>query len=103
MAKIKKIYVAAVHRERTTICGATLQEMNHGIFGYTLECGNSWNHKIPREPKGLKTLVKALNDSADACRRYSDCYYEATAEQIAYFEEHCTEGSHSVTMPDVLK
>ena len=94
--KTKKIYVAAVHRERTTIWGATLQEMNHGIFGYTLECGNSWNRKIPREPKGQKSLINALNKSADECRRYSDYYYEPSAEQINFFEANVREGTHSV-------
>ena len=98
--KVKMIFVAAVHRGRTTIWGAPLSEMNHGIFGYTLECGHSWNNKIPREPKGLKSLVNALNKSADECRRYSDYYYEATESQIAYFKEHVTKGSHSVSMPD---
>lgn len=96
MAK-KKLYVAAHHNGRTTIWGATQEEMNHGIFGYTLECGNSWNNKIPREPKGIKRLVKALNDSAEECRNYKDWYEEASQEQIAYFESNVTEGSHSVT------
>jgi hypothetical protein len=95
--KVKKIYVAAVHRDRTTIWGAPLSEMNHGIFGYTLECGHSWNNKIPREPKGQKSLISALNKSADECRRYSDYYYQPTKEQIAYFEANVSEGMHCVT------
>ena len=30
--KVKMIFVASVHRDRTTIWGAPLSEMNHGIF-----------------------------------------------------------------------
>mgnify|MGYP003300213043 CR=1 FL=1 len=97
MAKEKILYVASHHRGMVTIWGATQEVMNHDIFGYTLECGNSWNHKIPREPKGVKRLVKALNDSAYECRRYSDWYEEATPEQIAYFKENVAEGGNSVS------
>ena len=49
-------------------------------MGYSLECGNSWNHKIPRYPKTLKSLVKALDDSAYECNRYYDSYYESSKE-----------------------
>jgi len=52
----------------------TMDELCTRVFGYTLECGNSWNKKIPRYPKTAKSLVKALNDSAYACRRYNDWY-----------------------------
>jgi len=52
----------------------TIDELCTKVFGYTLECGNSWNSKIPLRPKTGKSLVKALNDSARECRRYSDWY-----------------------------
>lgn len=96
MATKKKIYVVSHHNGRATIWGATQEEMNHRIFGYTLECGNSWNNKIPREPKGIKRLVKALNDSAEECRRYNDWYEEASLEQIKYFEENVEKDSNYV-------
>ena len=51
----------------------TLEELI-GIFKYTLECGNSWNNKIPLYPKSGKSLVNALNKSAQECRRYCDSY-----------------------------
>lgn len=92
----KKIYVAAHHNGKTTIWGATLEEMNHDIFSYTLQCGNSWNSKIPTNPKEVKTLVKALNDSANECCRYYDWYEEATPEQIAYFEANVIGNSNNV-------
>lgn len=47
-------------------------------FSYTLECGNSWNPKINRNPKTAKSLVSALNKSVaetmGAC--YDPDYYE---------------------------
>lgn len=97
MAKEKMLYVASHHNGRVTIWGATQKEMNNRIFGYTLECGHSWNNKIPREPKGVKRLVKALNDSAYECRRYNDWYEEADQRQIAYFKENVSEGCNSVS------
>lgn len=93
----KKIYIVSHHNGRATIWGATQEEMNNGIFGYTLECGNSWNRKIPREPKSVKKLVKALNDSAYECRRYNDWYEEASKEQINFFEQNVTEGRNSIS------
>ena len=74
----KKIYsVNSVHRGHTTTYTGTLEELETNVFGYTLECGNSWNRKIPRFPKSIKSLIKALNDSAMECRRYNDYYTEA--------------------------
>ena len=64
----------SIHNGRKTIYGGTLEYLLNDVFGYTLECGNSWNPKIPRYPKTIKSLVNALNKSAEECRRYSDCY-----------------------------
>ena len=94
----KKIYVASIHNGRVTIYHDTMEVMTNGIFGYTLECGNSWNNKIPRYPKTIKSLIKALNASAEECRRYSDYYREATAAEIQYFEDNHSEDNHSVTI-----
>jgi hypothetical protein len=75
MAKTSKIhFIASTHRDRTTIWSGTLEDLKTRVFGYTLECGNSWNHKIPKDPKTIKTLVKALNDSAYECNKYYDHY-----------------------------
>ena len=72
----KKIYsVNSIHRGRTTTFTGTLEELETNVFGYTLECGHSWNNKIPRYPKTIKSLINALNKSAEECRRYND-YYE---------------------------
>jgi len=39
-------------------------------FSYTLECGNSYNRKIPLQPKSIKGLVKAVNMSYDETGEY---------------------------------
>ena len=72
----KKIYsINSVHRGRSTIYTGTLDYLENHVFGYSLECGHSWNSKIPRYPKTAQSLVNALNRSAEECRRYND-YYE---------------------------
>ena len=81
----KILYVASTHKGRKSIYAGTLEALRNGVFGYTLECGNSWNHKIPRYPKTGKSLVKALNDSAYECNKYEDFYDLVTKEE---FENH---------------
>lgn len=66
-------------RNTTTETTGTVEELvKH--FGYTLECGNSWNSKINTNPKTAKALVNALNKSVaetmGAC--YYPDYYELT-------------------------
>ena len=81
----KILYVASIHKGRKTIYAGTLEYLLDRVFGYTLECGNSWNHKIPLYPKSGKSLVKALNDSAYECNKYEDFYDLVTKED---FENH---------------
>ena len=81
----KILYVASTHKGRKSIYAGTLEALRNGVFGYTLECGNSWNQKIPRYPKTGKSLVKALNDSAYECNKYDDFYDLVTKEE---FENH---------------
>lgn len=76
MAKIH--YIEKWHNGRKTVWSGTIEQLNNQVFGYTLECGNSWNHKIPRYPKTVKSLVNALNDSAYECGKYHD-HYEIAA------------------------
>ena len=81
----KKIaHVAKTRRGRTTIWAGTIEELRTNVFGYTLECGNSWNKKISREPKTVASLVSNLNKSVDETQVscYERDYYEvATKEQ----------------------
>lgn len=75
MATNKTYTVNSHHNGRCTPYTGTIEHLSTAVFGYTLECGNSWNSKIPLRPKTIKSLVKALNDSAAECNRYND-YYE---------------------------
>ena len=51
-------------------------------YGYTLECGNSYNSKISRAPRTAKTLVSNLNRSVDYIQKgsYDPDYYELITE-----------------------
>lgn len=44
----------------------TLDELRE-YFSYKLICGSEASKKIPRNPKTIKSLVNALNASADMC------------------------------------
>ncbi len=80
------VFIASIHRGNRTIYCGSIEHMNDRVFGYTLECGNSWNDKINRYPKTARGLVNALNKSAEECRRYSD-YYE-----VSSYEEFINNG-----------
>jgi hypothetical protein len=71
----KEYTIISWHHNRKTEYTGTMEYLTTRVFGYTLECGHSWNNKIPENPKTGKSLVKALNDSARECNRYFD-YYE---------------------------
>jgi len=47
-------------------------------FSYTLECGNSWNPRINRNPRTATGLVSALNKSVAETQGscYDPDYYE---------------------------
>ena len=64
----------ASSESRVTEYTGTIDYLVNHVFGYTLECGNSWNDKIPLNPKTGKSLVKALTASAEACRDYRTYY-----------------------------
>lgn len=54
-------------------------------YGYTLECGASWEHekgnkKINRNPKSIDALIKNLNNASNnSARNGCGDYYEAKA------------------------
>ena len=84
----KLYYVKSTHKGKSTIYEGTMEYLSKQVFGYSLECGNSWNRKIPTEPKTLKSLVKALNDSAYECNKYYDTYYESNKEEFDNAKEN---------------
>ena len=70
-----------------TIWRGTLEHLINDVFGYTLDCGNSWDNKINKNPKTGKSLVNNLNRSASATRRYNDYYELLTREQYNEYNE----------------
>jgi uncharacterized protein YihD (DUF1040 family) len=50
---------------RETIFEGTLEHLTDEVFGYTLECGNSWNRKINCNPKTINALITSINKSYD--------------------------------------
>ena len=65
MAKSFKVKItkSGLRGVRETIYEGTVEYLVGNVFGYTLECGNSWNRKINRNPKSITALVTALNKS----------------------------------------
>lgn len=59
----KEFTIAVYHRGRRSDVTGTLAYLID-YFGYKLECGHSYNHRIPLRPKTIKSLVSALNKSA---------------------------------------
>jgi hypothetical protein len=68
----KKIYtIIKTHRGRTHEHTGTLEELTNA-FSYTLQCGHSWNSKIPTQPKTIKSLMSALSKSVHETQ--GSCY-----------------------------
>ena len=59
----KIYYIKKYHRGHYTIIKGTISGFVHNYFGYTLDCGHSWNDKINPEPKTYKSLISNLNKS----------------------------------------
>lgn len=68
----KLVGIIKHHKGNSEILVGTMDYFKHGYFGYTLDCGHSWNPKINTEPKSLKSLVKNINDSYYEKREYHD-------------------------------
>lgn len=60
----KTVYITVTHRGNKRVYSGTVDYLVDKVFGYTLECGHSWNEKIKENPKTAKLLVTALNLSA---------------------------------------
>lgn len=59
----KKTYtIIKNHRGHIHEHTGTLEELTNA-FSYTLQCGHSWNSKIPTQPKTIKSLMSALSKS----------------------------------------
>lgn len=73
----KTYTIIKTRKGRQSETTGTLAELTE-CFGYTLECGASYNAKISRQPKSAKALVSALNRATDEIQRgsYDPNYYE---------------------------
>ena len=59
----KLVAVEKYHKGGYKIICGPIEYLRDDYFGYTLECGNSWNENINRWPKTGASLVTALNKS----------------------------------------
>lgn len=64
--KIETNYDGRIHNYEGTL------EQLIDCFSYTLEIGHSWNNKINRYPKTIKTFVKNLQSSYE--EKEASCY-----------------------------
>ena len=71
------VYKYYARSSRDYFVKGTLPELID-YFGYTLECGNSWNPRITRNPKTAKSLISALNKSVKETQGscYNQDFYE---------------------------
>jgi len=82
MAKSPKIFkILSTRRGRTTEVVGTIVELTQ-YFSYTLKCGKSYeqekgNKKINLTPKGIKSLVKNIENASNnsAANGWSDTSY----------------------------
>lgn len=58
----KVYYLKSYHRGRYTIIKGTVEQLRN-YFGYTLECGHSWNNNINKYPTTYKGLISAISKS----------------------------------------
>lgn len=77
----KKIYHIKVARDgrEARIASGTLDELKRG-FSYTLEIGASWDAKVNRDPKTMKSFVSALRKAFAA--KEACCYQRTMVEQV---------------------
>ena len=80
---MKEYYVKHSNSNRSyyTVWRGTLEHLLNDVFGYTIECGHSWDNSINAHPKTGKGLVSALNKSCTATNRYYDYYELITKEE----------------------
>lgn len=79
MKALKLVALIKTHRGRRILYCGTIAQLADA-FGYTLDCGNSWDCKIKtaREIKTLKSLVSNINKSYDGmqCSCFGRDYVE---------------------------
>lgn len=61
---MKEYTILCNRQERITSYTGTIPYLVNEVFGYKLQCGHEYNSKINKNPKTIKSLITALNDSA---------------------------------------
>lgn len=89
--------IEKTRKGRTKVIEGTLQELTK-YFGYTLECGNSYNSKISRNPKTAAQLVKCLEMSVQETQ--GGCFEQ---DRYALVEETVTLKNTRKTDADAVK
>lgn len=87
----KIYYIKKYHRGHETVIKGTINAFVHNYFGYTLDCGHSWNPKINPEPKTYKSLISNLNKSYHETQGscfYQDYVSEATEDDYLNAEKY---------------
>lgn len=67
----RKVYCMVQREDSVNIVTDTLENLIK-YFGYTLEIGNSWNNKIKRYPKTIKSFINSLQASYE--EKEASCY-----------------------------
>lgn len=70
--KTKRITGRGSRPDSESIYEGTVEHLAKNVFGYTLEIGASWNNKINRWPKTIKSLVTNLQKSYQ--EKEASCY-----------------------------
>ena len=76
----KEITIRSWHHGHSHDYTGTVEELRENVFGYTLDCGHSWNPKINRYPKTAKALLKALEQSVEETQ--GGCYDRDSYELV---------------------
>ena len=84
---LDKRYTGFANRSDRTLDPMTLDELKK-YFGYTLECGQSWNPKIKSasEIKSIKSFITNLNKSFDEKREMYYCELIDTIMELPIVE-----------------
>ena len=75
----KEYTIKKIRNGRETLVTGDLDYLKQ-YYGYTLECGASWNSKINRYPKTIKSFISNLDKSYDETE--GSCFNRTSIELI---------------------
>lgn len=79
----KTYYIKKYHKGNYRIIRGDIASLTK-YFGYTLECGQSWNPKINRNPKTLKSLISNINKSYHETQ--GSCFDQDSVSEATEYE-----------------